>query len=134
MIPSGHLNSLDRRRILVVEDEPDGQEVVAELLQRHNLITDRAYSAEEALVFLVQNTYAGAVIDLALPGMDGWGLLRTIRSTPACADLPCIAVTAFHTSKVRQQAIASGFNAYFPKPLDPEGFVRDLSRVMWRAD
>lgn len=130
MTVPGNLDGLRRWRILVVEDEPDGQEIVAGLLQRHNVVTDRAYSAEEAIALLLQNKYSGAVIDLALPGMDGWGLLKIIRDSPDCADLPCVAVTAFHTSRVRQQALASGFNAYFPKPLDPEGFVRDLSSVM----
>ena len=70
------------------------------------------------------------MIDLGLPGMDGWEVLQAIRANPETAGLPCVAMTAFHTSSVRQQAIEAGFNAYFPKPLDDTLFVRELSRVI----
>src|SRR5258706_3997357 len=101
------------RRVLVVEDEPDGQEVIAQLLKHFLMETDQVASAEEALQLLTEHAYSGAVIDLALPGMDGWELLKLIRSTPHTTHLPCVAITAFHTSTVRQQALVSGFNAYF---------------------
>src|SRR5579859_1289304 len=114
-------------RILVVEDEPDGQEVFAEVLTNSNMTADLALTAEEALTYLAQNDYSGVVIDLALPGMDGWGLLKVIRNNPVTAQLPCIAVTAYHTSKVKQQAIQSGFDGYFAKPFNPVDFIQILT-------
>lgn len=118
--------------ILVVEDDPDGQEVVAAILQHLNLsIEVVSNSAEaEALLFRSGSTYQAAIIDLALPDKDGWELLSEIRSNPQTAELPCIAVTAHHTSKVREQALISGFNAYFAKPLDSTNFARGLEAVL----
>lgn len=116
--------------ILVVEDEADGQEVVAELLSHFHISSDAAPTAEEALNLLANKAYTAAIIDLALPGMDGWELLQAIRGNPKLANLPCIAITAYHTSVVRQQAIEAGFDAYFPKPLDDTSFVREVSRVI----
>src|SRR5260221_14333196 len=114
--------------ILVVEDELDGQMVMAGILNYFNVTVDAVGSAEEALAMLGKKRYTAIVIDLALPGMDGLSLIRTIRENPATARIPCCAMTAYHTSTVKQQAIDSGFDAYFAKPLDDTLFVRELGR------
>ncbi|MCB9436736.1 MAG: response regulator [Anaerolineales bacterium] len=116
--------------ILVIEDDPDGQEVVSRILRHHNLQPSVVGTAEEALVVLQQADYIAAVIDLALPGMDGWHLLHEIRSIPYLQNLPCVAITAYHSAEVAVDAIDAGFDAYFPKPLDPTSFVRELERVI----
>jgi len=119
--------------ILVVEDEVDGQEVVASLLSHFNITTDTAFTAEEALKLLNQKNYTGIVIDLALPGMDGLSFVKRIRDNPATAHMPCVAITAFHSSQGRQQAIAAGFNGYFPKPLEEMAFVRELQYLIGKT-
>ena len=115
---------------LVVEDDPDGQEVVTRMLRHHRLTCDVASSAEEALRLLAAHRYAIAIIDLSLPEMDGWALLHRIQTTPAYASVPCVAVTAYHSAQVAVEAIKSGFRAYFPKPLEATSFVRELERVV----
>ena len=116
--------------VLVVEDDPDGQELVGRILKHHNIPMDIASTGEEALVLLDQNEYSIAVIDLALPKIDGWRLLDTIRKSPQSTGMPCVAVTAFHSAEVATKAIKSGFAAYFPKPLDTVSFVRELRRFV----
>jgi CheY-like chemotaxis protein len=116
--------------ILVVEDEPDGQIVVARLLRYFNVSTDAVGTAEDAISALSEKNYTAAVIDLALPGMDGLQLIQNIRQNPDTSNLPCIAITAYHTSSVRQQAIDAGFDTYFSKPLDDTSFFREVSRVI----
>ncbi len=117
-------------KLLVVEDEPDGQTVVSGILEYFNVQTEAVGSAEDALRALKNTHYDGAIIDLALPGMDGFGLIRTICKNADWAALPCVAITAYHTSLVKQQAIDSGFDAYFSKPIDDTTFVRELMRVL----
>ncbi len=119
--------------ILVVEDEPDGQEVVSSLLGNFNISTETAFTAEAALNLLDHTKFTGAVIDLNLPGMDGLSLVKRIRENPATAMIPCVAITAFHTSQVRQQAIAAGFNAYFSKPVEEISFVRELQHLIGKT-
>jgi CheY-like chemotaxis protein len=53
-----------------------------------------------------------------------------IRKAPPTANIPVVAVTAFHSANVAQQAIRSGFNAYFPKPIETTSFVRELERIV----
>jgi CheY-like chemotaxis protein len=124
------MSPMNEWKILVVEDEPDGQMVVGGILNYFNVSVDAVGNAEDALTALNTNHYTGAVIDLALPGMDGMSLLKEIRNSATISGMPCVAITAFHTSAVKQQAIDAGFDAYFPKPIDDTTFIRELSRVI----
>lgn len=116
-------------RILVVEDDQDGQEVVARMLRFHRLDFDLVATAEDALDALGQSEYSTAIIDLALPGMDGWALLGAIMGSNSTSHMKCVAVTAFHSAEVATKAIEVGFKAYFAKPLETTSFVRELQRV-----
>ncbi len=116
--------------ILVVEDEIDGQEVVTGILGYMNIACEAVVTAEEALKRLKERRYTAMIIDLALPGMNGWSLLKEIRANPQTATLPCIAITAYHNAGVRQQAVEAGFDAYFPKPLEDTAFLREVTRVV----
>src|SRR5690349_17312341 len=123
---------MNQWHVLIVEDEVDGQEVVQAILGYFNISTDAVGTAEEAILLLNKNHYTAAIIDLGLPVMDGIELLSVIRNKPAIADIPCIAITAFHTSQLKQEALAAGFDAYFSKPLDDTGFMRELDRIISR--
>ena len=120
-------------KILVVEDDHDGQEVVSRLLKYHRIEHLIAGSGEEAFQILEQEAITGCIIDLALPGIDGWGVLEAIRSDGQIGNIPCVAITAFHSAEVAVKAIEAGFNAYFSKPLDATSFVRELSNVLSEA-
>ena len=116
--------------ILVVEDEPDGQEVVSRLLAVMNIPLEVVDNGEDAWEALQTHAFKAAVIDLALPGMDGIELLRHIRRDPNLAALPCIAITAYHTPELKQQAIAEGFDIYFAKPLNRTLFLGSLDNLL----
>jgi CheY-like chemotaxis protein len=116
-------------RVLVVEDEPDGQVVVAEMLRHFNIPTELAMNAEEAFEHLDAQKFNALIIDIALPDIDGLELVRKLRRELRITQ-PCIAITAFHTSKTRQAALEAGFDAYFPKPLDHMHFVRELEKLI----
>ena len=118
--------------ILIVEDDPDGQELVAHVVRHLNIPNDVVDNAEIAaeMLFNRENAYQAVIIDLQLPGKDGMELLSDIRNHPATENLTCVAVTAYHTSKTREAALHAGFNAYFPKPLDASHFARELENLL----
>lgn len=119
-------------RVLVVEDDPDGQEMVATILEHMDFEVDTADDGEEAsqILFETDATYNAIVVDLSLPGKDGWELLSEIRQHHQTHQIPCIAVTAFHNSKLREQALQAGFTAYFAKPLDASELGDILNRLI----
>src|SRR5690606_29238808 len=98
---------MSEKRILIVEDDPDGQEMVSTMLRHMKYAVDTADDGNQASSILASATtnYSAIVIDLALPGKDGWQLLSEILENPSTEDVPCIAVTAFHNSKLREQAL-----------------------------
>ncbi len=101
----------DKWHVLVVEDDADGQVMMSTLLGHMNISSDIAADAAEAEYFLFESgkTYDAAIIDLALPDKDGWQILAEVLDNEQTADLTCIAVTAYHTSKLREDAIMAGF-------------------------
>jgi len=117
--------------ILVVEDDPDAQFVVGHMVERSKRAVVMTGSAQEALRILTEHpeTYRAVVIDLELPGKDGWQLLREIRETPALHGLACIAITAYHRMNLREEVLRAGFNAYFPKPIDAPSFAAELDHL-----
>jgi len=116
--------------ILVVEDDPDGQEVVAQILEHLNISYQLANDGEQAEALVNSNQFNAIIIDLALPGMDGWELLDAVRQLGNYQSVPCIAITAYHTSKTREDALNRGFDGYFAKPLDAMAFARGLEDII----
>jgi CheY-like chemotaxis protein len=116
--------------VLVVEDDPDGSEVVQTVLRLRGISSRAAANGEDALALLDQEIPNLVLVDLALPGMDGWGLLKAIHSRADTAHVPCVAFTAYHSLEVANAAIEAGFAAYFSKPIDTQTFVRDLEKLL----
>jgi CheY-like chemotaxis protein len=123
---------MSQKSILVVEDDPDGQEMITTMLQHLQFAVDSVDDAEAATGVLSssENVYDAIIIDLALPGKDGWELLAEIMNNPSTNRIPCIAVTAHHTSKLREETIRAGFVAYFPKPIDATALGRELAALI----
>jgi two-component system, chemotaxis family, CheB/CheR fusion protein len=116
--------------VLVVEDDRYSGEVVAIMLKSQHVTVDIAPTAEKALRLLaIKSTYTLILIDLALPGMSGWELLRAIQEDPRWSRIPCAAMTAYHDGKVAQEANMAGFVKYFAKPLQTT-FIKDIERLI----
>lgn len=121
-----------KQPILIVEDDPDSQALVSHVVEFLNIPHSVVADAETAIDTLMKSdeSYQAIIIDLSLPGKDGWELLAEIRDNPITANSTCIAVTGFHSSKIREDALNAGFNAYFPKPLDATQFAEDLNSLL----
>jgi CheY-like chemotaxis protein len=120
---------LSNRRILIVEDDPASWDVLAQLLEHNAITVDIAETGEEALQLLTQHTYSLAILDLALPGIDGWGVLKTIQANPATASLIVIALTAYYSSSLARDAREAGFAACFPKPIT-QSLIQNIQAIM----
>lgn len=116
--------------VLVVEDEADSMELVQGLLSYYGINCFGVSTGEEALHAIEKMSPTLIILDLALPGVDGWGVLKKVRSHKTLSSVPCVAITAFHTPELADQAIKAGFNAYFPKPIDATSFVRELQTIV----
>jgi CheY-like chemotaxis protein len=115
---------------LVIEDEADSMELVQGILEYHGIRSVGAPTAEEAFKALETKTPDLFIVDLALPGMDGWGFLKQLKSDTRWSHIPRVAVTAYHNPFLAEKAIEAGFQAYFAKPIDATSFVRELQSIL----
>lgn len=122
--------SVKNWNVLVIEDEADSMELVQGLLSHYGIQSVGATSGEEALEMLQRSTPTLIILDLALPGVDGWGVLKQVKANRSLSRVPCVAITAFHTPELAEQAIEAGFDAYFAKPIDSTSFVRELQALV----
>ena len=117
-------------RVLLIEDEPDSAEIIHHMLLHYDdLEIHHVTSAEDAYSRLSGAVYSLLVVDLALPGIDGFELMRQLRQHSEYAHLPTIAVTAYPSAEHKRLSMTVGFDRFLPKPLDPEVFeasLRDL--------
>jgi CheY-like chemotaxis protein len=117
-------------QVLVIEDEDDSMEFVQGLLEHHGIESVGVSTGEEALEALKTIQPTLIIVDLALPGLDGWQLLQRFKANPGLHNVPRVAITAYHTAELAEQAIEAGFHAYFAKPLDATSFVRELEGIV----
>ncbi len=116
--------------ILVVEDEYDSIQMVSKILQHSGIAVEIAHNGRECLESLKRGLPTLIIMDLALPVMDGWETLKHIRSNPETRHLPVVAITAYHSVNLEDDAYRAGFNAYMPKPLETQALVKNLERII----
>jgi len=118
------------KTVLVVEDNVDSQMLVYHLLSHLGYDATVVGSGEEALGLLSDHHFDAAVIDLALPKLDGWQLFSRIKRDPQHALMPCVAITAYDSTEVSRGAQDMGFSAYFAKPFNASDFQNRLRAIV----
>ena len=108
------------KRILVVEDDADNRRIVAKVLTGEGYDVIEVATGAEAVAAVHQQRPDLIIMDLALPGIDGWEASRRIKAAPDSADIPIIALTAFAMRGDEERARAAGCDAYVPKPCRPQ--------------
>lgn len=121
---------VSKARILIVEDEPNIAESLSFILTRADFEVDAVADAPEALDRLRRQSYAALVLDIMLPGMSGFDLLRMIRSDAATAALPVLVLTAKGQSSDRRSAEELGASAFVTKPFSNADIVERLGRLV----
>ena len=129
-----HHGRLDGIRVLVVDDEPSASEAILELFNSCGAEARIAGSATEALVVFEGWQPDVLVSDIAMPGEDGYSLIRKIRlRTPERGGvIPAVALTAYAKIEDRVTILAAGFQMYLSKPADPNELIAVVSSLAKR--
>jgi CheY-like chemotaxis protein len=122
--------SLDGFEVLLVDDEPDTLSMFRAALEQAGARVRAASSAMEALHEVDRAQPDLLVTDLGMPGMDGYELLRALRSRDGAAAYPAVAVSAYARPEDRTRSLAAGFQAHLAKPVDPTALVQALRGVL----
>lgn len=112
--------------ILVVDDNRDNVTLIDHILRAAGFTPGVAYSGEEGLRLAVAERPDVILLDLRMPGMDGYEVAKVVQETPGLERTRLIAVTASAMTTDRDRITAAGFHGYIQKPIDPESFVEQL--------
>ncbi len=121
---------MDRRSILIVEDEPSIAEVVALYLKRAGFQTIQAADGLEARSLLERQMPDLGIIDIMLPGLDGLSLTRWLRDR---SDMPVILLTSRRAESDRIEGLELGADDYVVKPFSPQELVSRVRAVLRRS-
>ncbi|RUR79531.1 hypothetical protein DSM107007_40410 [Nostoc sp. PCC 7120 = FACHB-418] len=116
---------LEGIKVLVVDDDADSRDFLAFILEQEGADVSLATSALEVLQLLPEIKPDVLVSDISMPDMDGYTLIRQMRTWTAeqGGAIPAIALTAFARQYDREQALQAGFQLHLPKPLNAEEFI-----------
>ena len=115
-----------RGKVLLVEDNATNQLVARELLESFGLQVVIADEGETAMRYLAEENFDLVLMDIQMPGMDGYVATRSIRADKRHARLPIIAMTAHAMEGDKEDCLAAGMNDYLSKPVDPDRLYRVL--------
>jgi PAS domain S-box-containing protein len=108
------------RRVLVADDNRDGAEIMAVLLQQYGYDVKVAHSGPDALTTAAQIEPAIAILDIGMPGMNGYEVARRMRAEDWGKQMMLIALTGWGQEEDKKKALEAGFDHHLIKPIDPD--------------
>ena len=121
-------------KVLVAEDNAVNRELLRELLEMRGYTVVEACDGEGALRMSEQTKPDLLLLDIGMPVLDGFAVVRKIRENPRLATLPVLAVTAYAMQGDREKILNSGFDGYLSKPVNARSLTEELDRLLGKRD
>ena len=118
------------KRILVVEDEEDNRRIVRDLLTSVGYEIIEAVTGEEGVTAAETHLPDLILMDIQLPGLDGYEATRRIKANPALRHIPIIVVTSYALSGDDVKAFEAGCDAYISKPFSPRALLAKVREYL----
>jgi len=132
---SRHTNvSLTGAHVLVVEDQPDGRELVSRIITERGGRVSTAVSAAEAIAQFTEEPPDLVISDIAMPEMNGYELLTRLRALEEGRRVPAIALTPYARAEDRTRSLLAGYQGHVPKPIDPAELLATVASLLQLAE
>ena len=115
-------------RVLVVDDHEDSRELLSSLLELRGFAVKSACDATEALAVAAAFRPMVAVLDIGLPGTNGYEVARRLRSMPELGAIRIVALSGYGNASDRQKSLEAGIDAHLVKPTDVAVLIRHFAR------
>jgi PAS domain S-box-containing protein len=126
--------SLAGAHVLVVEDQPDGRELVARIITERGGRVSTAVNASEAIARFTEEPPHLVISDIAMPGMNGYELLNRLRALEEGRRVPAIALTPYARAEDRTRSLLAGYQGHVPKPVDPAELLATVASLLQLAE
>jgi CheY-like chemotaxis protein len=117
-------------RILVADDNAASRELIREVLEVSGYEVVEAADGQEAVSRARESPPDLALVDIQMPRLDGFGVLRELRADPRLSGLNIVALTAFAMQGDRERALEAGFDGYITKPVDIAALRREIEKLL----
>jgi PAS domain S-box-containing protein len=126
------LPQLENVSVLIVDDEPDGRDLIARILEERGAQTACVSSAAEALEALAGKKFDILLSDIGMPEVDGFELIRRVRLLDASrpGPIPAIAITAYARPEDRQRSLLAGFHMHLSKPVETGELIASIAGLL----
>ena len=115
-------------KILLIEDNEQNRYLATFLLERSGHEVLSAESGPQGLALAAQARPELILLDIQLPGMDGYAVARELKADPLLRAIPIVTLTAYAMEGDREKAFAAGVQGHVEKPINPANFVADVER------
>ncbi len=119
-----------KARILLIEDNEQNRYLLTFLLEQRGHEVVPAMTGLQGLELATKVRPDLILLDIQLPGMDGYAVARALKSDPRLKSVPIVAVTSYAMVGDREKALAAGAEGYIEKPINPETFVSEVERFI----
>jgi DNA-binding response OmpR family regulator len=120
------------KTVLIIEDETDIRTFIARVLELEGYNVLETGDGASGLEIIKQKAIALVLLDLRLPGPDGWAILREIKRNPETSMVPIVVLTAFAEPMQRRKTMRMGADSYLVKPLSAHSLSMAISGVLRR--
>jgi DNA-binding response OmpR family regulator len=127
-MPERTLSDVDRKRVLVVDDDMPLRGMLSSVLRRHGFQVYLAGDGDEAQRALVLHQPHVVLLDLMMPGVNGWDFLQMLQDTGFAGQVPVIVISA-HLRKDPQAVLQMGVKAILPKPFELDDLLEMIRAV-----
>ena len=127
------MSNNDRPTILLVEDYDDARELYSTCLRSSGYEVIEAATGNDAVALARAAMPSLILMDLLLPGMDGWQATAELKSDPRLKHVPIVALTAHALSDERERIARLGCDAFLAKPCLPPDLIRTVDRILGRT-
>ncbi|MCR8845563.1 response regulator transcription factor [Paenibacillus sp. SC116] len=117
-------------RVLIVDDEANMRNLLRIHLKRHGYLTEESHDGEEALAMLKEQSFDLVILDIMMPGIDGWEVVQRIRQTMS---IPVIMLTARSDKKDMINGLSIGADDYLAKPFEPDELIARITALLRRS-
>lgn len=122
-------SQLEMKKVLVIEDNEDNMRLITFILQKNGYNTIWAENGRKGVELADKEMPVFIVLDIQLPDIDGFEVLRLIRGSKADGKVPIIAMTSYAMSGDREKLLNGGCTGYIEKPINPETVMEEIHKI-----
>jgi CheY-like chemotaxis protein len=122
------------QKALVIEDNEDNMKLITFILHNNGYSTVWAENGIKGVELAIREKPDLIILDIQLPDIDGFEVLRRIRMSEADGDVPIIAMTSYAMNGDRQKLLGAGCTGYIEKPIDPGTVMAEISEIIGKRE